>query len=127
MSSIEQLDQKLTSHIENQNQKDERITKAIEKLTDTVSQIHVFEVSLANVREDITDQKQIIQVMSDRLNNVEKQTEMNSELRKDFKHIKNALIGAIIVAAVGVAVSYVWPSKNVVELSPKAIEQIKKG
>ena len=49
---------------------------------------------------------------------------LNTEMRTDQKHIKMALIGAIIVAAVGFGASLLTPD-NTITLSQETINRIK--
>ena len=105
MSSIEVVNQKLDSHIENQKEINNRIVDNLDRLSETVASVRVYEEALNNLREDVTDLKQIAQITSDRLSAVESQTDKNTELRKDQKHIKNVLIAAVITAAVAFGVS----------------------
>jgi hypothetical protein len=85
--------------------------------------VQVYEEALNNVREDITDIKQIQMITTDKLNAVSNQTSRNTELRKDQKQIKMFLIGAIITAAVAFAFSVL--TGNNVELSKETIEAIR--
>ena len=127
MSSVDVLNQKIDSHIENQKQITEQLAKNIDKLTETVSKVQVYEVALNNQRADVAELKQLTQTHSERITNIEHQTEMNTELRKDQKHIKTAIIIAIITAAITFGWASLFPSKTTVNLSKEAIEAIKKG
>lgn len=127
VSSIEVVNQKLDSHIANQKEMTERLANNIDKLTETVSKVQVYEAALNTYREDLTGLKQITQGHADRIRAVEHQTELNTELRKDQKHIKTALIIAIITAAVTFGWNSLFPASGTVELSAEAIEAIKKG
>jgi len=123
MSSIEVVNQKLDSHIENQKEINSRIVDNLDRLSETVASVRVYEEALNNLREDVTDLKQIAQITSDRLSAVESQTDKNTELRKDQKHIKNVLIAAVITAAVAFGVN-TFQSDDI-SLSDETIKKIK--
>ena len=123
VTEIKLINQKLDTHIENQKTINESIVKNLDKLSETVSRVQVYEEALNNVREDITDIKQIQMITTDKLNAVSNQTSRNTELRKDQKQIKMFLIGAIITAAVAFAFSVL--TGNNVELSEETIEAIR--
>lgn len=123
MSSIEVVNQKLDSHIENQKALNDRIVENLDRLSDTVASVRVYEEALNNLREDVTDLKQIAQITSDRLSAVESQTDKNTELRKDQKHIKNVLIAAVITASVAFGVSTF--QSDGISLSDETIQKIK--
>jgi len=123
VTEIKLINQKLDTHIENQKTINESIVKNLDKLSETVSRVQVYEEALNNVREDITDIKQIQMITTDKLNAVSNQTSRNTELRKDQKQIKMFLIGAIITAAVAFAFSVL--TGNNVELSKETIEAIR--
>lgn len=123
MSSIEVVNQKLDSHIENQKEINNRIVDNLDRLSETVASVRVYEEALNNLREDVTDLKQIAQITSDRLSAVESQTDKNTELRKDQKHIKNVLIAAVITAAVAFGVSTF--QSDGISLSDETIQKIK--
>lgn len=123
MSSIEVVNQKLDSHIENQKALNDRIVDNLDRLSDTVASVRVYEEALNNLREDVTDLKQIAQITSDRLSAVESQTDKNTELRKDQKHIKNVLIAAVITAAVAFGVNTF--QSDGISLSDETIQKIK--
>jgi hypothetical protein len=123
VTEIKLINQKLDTHIENQKTINESIVKNLDKLSETVSRVQVYEEALNNVREDITDIKQVQMITTDKLNAVSNQTSRNTELRKDQKQIKMFLIGAIITAAVAFAFSVL--TGNNVELSKETIEAIR--
>jgi hypothetical protein len=123
VTEIKLINQKLDTHIENQKTINESIVKNLDKLSETVSRVQVYEEALNNVREDITDIKQVQMITTDKLNAVSNQTSRNTELRKDQKQIKMFLIGAIITAAVAFAFSVL--TGNNVELSEETIEAIR--
>jgi vacuolar-type H+-ATPase subunit I/STV1 len=123
VTEIKLINQKLDTHIENQKTINESIVKNLDKLSETVSRVQVYEEALNNVREDITDIKQIQMITTDKLNAVSNQTSRNTELRKDQKQIKMFLIGAIITAAVAFAFSVL--TGNNVELSEETIKAIR--
>lgn len=124
MSSIEVVNQKLDSHIENQKELDNRIVQNLDRLSDAVASIRVYEEALNNIREDVTDLKQVAQITSDRLSVVESQSDKNTELRKDQKQIKMVLIAAVISAAVTFGFSIV-SDESKVTLSDETINKIK--
>ena len=123
VTEIKLINQKLDTHIENQKTINESIVKNLDKLSETVSRVQVYEEALNNVREDITDIKQVQMITTDKLNAVSNQTSRNTELRKDQKQIKMFLIGAIITAAVAFAFSVL--TGNNIELSEETIEAIR--
>jgi hypothetical protein len=123
VTEITLINQKLDTHIENQKTINESIVKNLDKLSETVSRVQVYEEALNNVREDITDIKQVQMITTDKLNAVSNQTSRNTELRKDQKQIKMFLIGAIITAAVAFAFSVL--TGNNVELSEETIKAIR--
>ena len=123
VTEIKLINQKLDTHIENQKTINESIVKNLDKLSETVSRVQVYEEALNNVREDITDIKQIQMITTDKLNAVSNQTSRNTELRKDQKQIKMFLIGAIITAAVAFAFSVL--TGNNIELSEETIKAIR--
>jgi hypothetical protein len=123
VTEIKLINQKLDTHIENQKTINESIVKNLDKLSETVSRVQVYEEALNNVREDITDIKQVQMITTDKLNAVSNQTSRNTELRKDQKQIKMFLIGAIITAAVAFAFSVL--TGNNVELSEETIKAIR--
>lgn len=124
MTNIDVINQKLDSHIENQEKINNRITDNLEKLTETASDIKVFQAELNNIREDLTDQKQMTQIISDRLVTVESQSDKNTDLRKDQKHIKMVLITAVIGAVITFGASMFTGDKSI-SLSPETIKQIR--
>ena len=123
-ASLEVLNQKVDSFKESQKDINDKLASTLDKLVDTVAEIKVYEASLNNMREDLTAQKQVTQLHSDRLSTVEHKTALNTEMRTDQKHIKMALIGAIIVAAVGFGASLLTPD-NTITLSQETINRIK--
>ncbi len=124
MSSIEVVNQKLDSHIENQKEINNRIVDNLDRLSETVASVRVYEEALNNIREDVTDLKQVAQITSDRLGAVESQSDKNTELRKDQKQIKMVLIAAVISAAVTFGFSIVSDAPKVT-LSEETIQKIK--
>lgn len=112
-SKIEITDATLKAFMENQGQFNDRLSQAVDKLTDTVSQIHVQQAEInqlnqnhANFRNEYERNKERV---GERLGKLESQTEITKEFRDDLRSNKRILIGAVVSIVAGL---FIWLVKG---------------
>ncbi len=99
--TIEVLDNKINRFITSQDKHNDKVTSAIEKMSDTISSLNTVHVEINHLSEKITSCESEIKKYQSKLELINDKVVTNSIQSEDFKHIKRLFTGFVITTLLG--------------------------
>jgi prefoldin subunit 5 len=99
--SIGSLDEKINSFINSQDKHNDKITSAIEKMSEAISNLNTVHVEINHLSEKITSCESSIESVKKDQKIMNDKVISNSIQADEYKYVKKALITFMVVAVLG--------------------------
>ena len=99
--SIGSLDEKINSFISSQDKHNDKITSAIEKMSEAISNLNTVHVEMNHLSADLTNCKASVEELRKDFKLMNDKVITNSIQADEYKYIKKAFITFMVIAVLG--------------------------
>ena len=123
--SIATVDAKINSFISSQDKHNDTVTRAIDKISDAMSNLQTVHTEISHLSEKITHCENSVSVINSDIKKMNDKVITNSIQADEYKHIKKLIMGFIIAGVLGGAFITKMTSDNYAKKDAILQEQAK--